>query len=122
MLPKLGQKVWEWRGVWIIAPTIAGVAIALRLAGWLQPLEWAALDQYFRWRPKETLDSHLLIVGINEADLKQVKQWPIPDAVLAQLLLKLRSQQPKAIGLDLYRDFPVEPGHKALVKVFETTP
>jgi adenylate cyclase len=122
MLPTLRQKVWEWRGVWIIAPTIAGIAIALRLAGWLQPLEWAALDQYFRWRPKETIDSHLLIVGINEVDLKQVKQWPIPDAVLAQLLLKLKTQRPQAIGLDLYRDFPVEPGHKALVKVFETTP
>lgn len=122
MWVKLGQKVWEWRGVWATAPTIAGVAIALRLAGWLQPLEWAALDQYFRWRPLEPLDSRITIVGINETDLKRIKQWPVTDAVLAQLLQKLKTQQPTAIGLDLYRDFPVQPGHQALVKVFETTP
>ena len=30
--------------------------------------------------------------------------------------------QPKAIGLDIYRDFPVEPGHQELVEVFESTP
>ena len=50
------------------------------------------------------------------------EQWPIPDTILAQLLEKIKSQHPRAIGLDLYRDLPVEPGHQALVKVFKTTP
>jgi adenylate cyclase len=30
--------------------------------------------------------------------------------------------QPRAIGLDIYRDLPVEPGHEKLVQVFKSTP
>jgi adenylate cyclase len=122
MWAKLRQQIWQRRGVWMTAPTVAGIVIGLRLFGWLQPWEWAALDQYFRWRPPEPTDERIVIVGISEADLKKVGQWPMPDAVLAQLLEKINLQKPRAIGLDLYRDLPVEPGHSALVKVFETTP
>lgn len=122
MWAKLKQHIWEWRGVFSIAPTIAGIALALRLMGWLQPWEWAALDQYFRWRPPEPTDDRIVIVGISEADLKPVGQWPIPDTVLAQLLEKIKAQKPMAIGLDLYRDMPVEPGHSEVVNVFKTTP
>jgi adenylate cyclase len=118
----LATQLWEWRGVWIIAPTVAGIAIALRLSGSLQHWEWAALDQFFRWRPLEPMDERIIIVGINETDLKQANQWPIPDATLAKLIEKIKAQKPNAIGLDLYRDLPVNPGYPALKKVFETTP
>ena len=118
----LATQIWEWRGVWLIAPTVAGIAIALRLSGSLQHWEWAALDQFFRWRPLEPMDERIIIVGINEADLKQANQWPIPDATLAKLIEKIKAQKPNAIGLDLYRDLPVNPGYPALKKVFETTP
>jgi adenylate cyclase len=37
------------------------------------------------------------------------------------LLEKLKARQPRAIGLDIYRDLPVEPGHPELVRVFEST-
>lgn len=122
MWKKLGRQIWEWRGVWIVAPSVATVVIAMRLVGWLQPWEWTALDQYFRWRPLEATDQRILIVGINEADLKKARQWPISDAVLAKLLEKIKAQKPRVIGLDLYRDLPIEPGHAELVKVFQTTP
>lgn len=121
MWKQLGRQIWEWRGVWITAPSVAGIIIALRFAGWLQPLEWAALDQFFRWRLLEPTDSRIVIVGITESDI-QKKGWPVSDAILAQLLEKLKAQQPQAIGLDLYRDLPVPPGNQQLVKVFETTP
>jgi adenylate cyclase len=88
----------------------------------LQSWEWAALDQYFRWRPQEPVDERILIVGISEADLKNVGQWPIPDSVLAELLKKIKAQNPRVIGLDLYRDLPVLPGHDELVNIFNTTP
>ncbi len=122
MWKPLKQKIWQWRGVWIVAPTVTGIVIALRLFGWLQPWEWAALDQYFRTRPKELTDDRIVIVGINETDLRKVRHWPISDALLAQLLEKIKAQKPSAIGLDLYRDLPVEPGYSALVNVFKTTP
>lgn len=122
MWAKLRQLLWQWRGVLIAAPSVAGLLIGLRLAGWLQGLELAALDQFFRLRPKEPVDSRIVIVGINEADVQKAGQWPMSDATLAKLLETLKQQQPRAIGLDLYRDLPVEPGHQELVKVFESTP
>ncbi|HEY9852461.1 MAG TPA: adenylate/guanylate cyclase domain-containing protein [Leptolyngbyaceae cyanobacterium] len=122
MWDKLKEQIWEWRGVAVVAPSVAALIIALRLLGVWQPLEWGLLDRFFRWRPKEAIDQRIVIVGINESDLKRVGKWPIPDRELAQLLLKIKSHQPTAIGLDLYRDLPVDPGHQELIKVFESTP
>lgn len=122
MWAKLRQHIWEWRGLWLLAPAVAGVIVGLRLAGWLQPLEWAALDLAFQLRPAEPTDARIVIVGIDEADLQQFGKWPISDQQLAELLDRVKQQQPSAIGLDLYRDLPVNPGHADLVKLFETTP
>ena len=122
MWAKLRQQLWQWRGVLIAAPSVAALLIGLRSAGLLQGLELAALDQFFRLRPKEPVDSRIVIVGINEADIQKIGKWPLSDAKLAKLLETLKQQQPRAIGLDLYRDLPVEPGHQELVKVFESTP
>src|SRR5919202_555344 len=122
MWTKLRQQIWQWRGVLIAAPSVAGLLIGLRSAGWLQGIELAALDQFFRLRPKEPVDSRIVIVGINEADVQKAGQWPMSDAKLAKLLETLKQQKPRVIGLDLYRDLPVEPGHRELVKVFESTP
>ncbi len=118
----LKRLLWEWRGVWITAPTVAGLVIVLRMAGLLQPLEWAAFDQYLRLRPAEPRDDRIVIVGIDEADLQAIGQPIIPDAIYAQLLEKLKAHQPRAIGLDIYRDLPVEPGHQELERVFNSTP
>ena len=41
---------------------------------------------------------------------------------LADLINTIKKQNPSAIGLDLFRDFPVEPGNKELTQVFKTTP
>ncbi|MBD0346216.1 MAG: CHASE2 domain-containing protein, partial [Coleofasciculus sp. Co-bin14] len=122
MWTKLSQFLWQWRGVLIAAPSVAGLLIGLRLAGWLQGVELAALDEFFRLRPTEPVDSRIVIVEVNEADIQKAGQWPISDATLAKLLEILKQQQPRAIGLDIYRDLPVEPGHQELVKLFESTP
>lgn len=118
----LGKQLWEWRGVWITAPCVTGLLIALRLAWWLQPLELWAFDLSFRLRPQEPTDRRIVIVGIGDSDIDKVGEWHIPDAIVAQLLEKLKKQQPSAIDLDLFRNTPLEPGHQALTKVFETTP
>lgn len=101
---------------------MAGLVLALRFAGLLQSWEWAALDQFFCWRPPEPTEKRILIVGINESDLRYVGQWPATDTVLAEMLKKLKAREPRAIGLDLYRDLPVPPGTQALEKVFKSTP
>jgi adenylate cyclase len=116
------QWFWPHRGIFTITPIVTGGVIGLRCLGWLQPLELATLDQLFRLRPPNPPDSRILIVGVTEDDLRQLKQWPTSDKILAQALTTIRQGKPTAIGLDLYRNFPVEPGHKSLTQVFQTTP
>ncbi|MGI0486621.1 CHASE2 domain-containing protein [Pantanalinema rosaneae CENA516] len=113
---------WEWRGVAIAAPTVTGIVLLLRMTGLLQAWEWSAYDQYMRLRPQDPVDDRVVIVGINEADVKAIGQAIIPDRIYAELITKLKTREPRAIGLDVYRDLPVEPGHAALVDVFESTP
>ncbi|ACB51596.1 adenylate cyclase [Crocosphaera subtropica ATCC 51142] len=113
---------WQTRGVWITIPTVAGLVILLRLGGVLQGWEWDLFDFYMKSRPPETKDDRIAIVGINENDLHRRNESIISDQVLGELLNKLKAQNPRAIGLDIYRDLPVPPGHDTLVEVFETTP
>ncbi|MDY7020130.1 MAG: CHASE2 domain-containing protein [Cyanobacteriota bacterium] len=119
---QLRQQVRSWQIVLVTAPSVAGLVIALSLTGVFQLLELAAFDRFFRYRPQEAPDQRIVIVSINESDIRENKEWPISDALLAQLLKKIKSQQPRVIGLNLYRNFPIEPGHQELVRLFESTP
>jgi len=105
----------------ITASAVGGTVILLRWLGFLQVWEWAAFDHFVRWRPAEPIDSRIAIVEINEADLQKYG-YPISDAVLAQLLQKLHAGKPRAIGLDIYRDLPTQPGNAELLKTFKTIP
>ena len=123
---KAKQEVLQQRISWKCLPTIAlGLTVPillLRFCGLLQGLEWAMLDQFFRWRPREAPDTRIALITIDEPTLAQVGQWPIPDRVLAQAIAKIKAQQPRTIGLNLYRNLPVEPGHRDLVNLFRSTP
>nr|MCU0517233.1 CHASE2 domain-containing protein [Oscillatoria sp. Prado101] len=121
MWQKLRQRIGEWGGVLAIAPSVAALAIAGSAAGIFQMLEWATLDQFFHLRPAESIDRRIVLVTVGESDISKLGQWPMPDRVMAQLLRNVRAQQPRVIGMDIYRDLPVEPGHKELVQVFEST-
>lgn len=104
------------------APTVTGLVILLRMVGVFQSWEWSVYDQYVRLRPAEPQDDRVAIVGIDEADVRNIGQAIIPDGVYARLIEKLKARQPRAIGLDIYRDLPVPPGHQELERVFESTP
>lgn len=112
---------WRWRGVAITTPTITLCVVLLRALGLLQPLEWRTYDQYLQWQPEET-DPRVAIVGIDEEDIRQLGQAILPDAVYAEVISKLAQQSPRAIGLDIIRDVPVEPGHAQLESVYRNTP
>lgn len=85
-------------------------------------MELAALDMAFRLRPLEPIDPRITIIGIEESDITALKQWPCSDEVLANLLSEIKKLKPKVIGMDLYRNLPIEPGHDRLVKIYQTTP
>ncbi|NJP21940.1 MAG: hypothetical protein HC763_26360, partial [Hydrococcus sp. CRU_1_1] len=47
MWNNLKKIAWNWRGVVFTVPSATGLIIAIRLIGWLQPLEWTTLDLFF---------------------------------------------------------------------------
>ncbi|MEJ1931058.1 CHASE2 domain-containing protein [Nostoc sp. NIES-2111] len=94
---------------------VTAVVCGLRFLGVLQTSELQAYDQMMRSRPDEGPDPRILIVTIDDEDLanqrrngESLKGTSISEKSLTQLLTKLSQYQPKAIGLDIYRDFPAE--------------
>jgi len=122
MWERLRHILWQWRGVLVTVPSVTAAVVGLRYTGLLQPVEFPVLDQFFLLRPAESRDNRIVIVEINESDVQRAGQWPMSDATLARLLGNLKRHKPVAIGLDLYRDLPVEPGHQTLNQLFATTP
>lgn len=126
MCPGAWIKIKEAIGIWRVGTLPGMVMIALviilRFTGALQSLEWLAFDNFLRIRPEEPRDERVLIVGINEDDIRHLKNYPISDGKLAALLLKLQSYHPRVVGLDIYRDLPVYSGYTELVAAFKQFP
>jgi CHASE2 domain-containing sensor protein len=110
-------KGWPW-----LIPA-AGLAAALvtsgiRAIGWLQTPELMVYDQMLRSRPQEPGDSRIVVITVTEADVKAQAEGrgSLSDRAFDQLLTKLEALQPTAIGLDIYRDFPVGKGFPKLAQ------
>ncbi|NER37369.1 MAG: CHASE2 domain-containing protein [Oscillatoria sp. SIO1A7] len=122
MWQKLKVLINHGRVPLITAPSIAFLVSAGSFFGVFQLLEGAVRDEFFRLRSLEEPEDAIVVVTIDETDIAAVGDWPITDAVLAELLEKLRSLEPRAIGMDLYRNLPEEPGYEELIAVFRSTP
>ncbi len=118
----LQQKIFRRHRELITASCVVLCVLVLRYLGLLQPLEWTVLDRFFQLRPIEVSQKRITIVAIDEASLRELGSWPIYDSKIAKLLQKIDSYQPRAIGLDIYRDLPVPPGSNELEEVFESMP
>lgn len=119
---KLPRSLQQWGGFLLSSGSVYLLVFGLRWLGWLQPSEWAAFDLFIQLRPSEPVDERIIIVGVQESDISYLGRWPTSDHTLAKILTKIRAQQPKVIGLDLYRDVPVGEGYAELEQVFKTTP
>ncbi|MEH1845787.1 MAG: CHASE2 domain-containing protein [Nostoc sp.] len=91
---------------------ITVLVCGLRWLGLLENPEIQAFDQMMRSRPAEGVDPRLLIITIDDHDLATQRQngesligASISEKSLNKLLAKLNQYQPRAIGLDIYRDF-----------------
>ncbi|MEG5032508.1 CHASE2 domain-containing protein [Microcoleus sp. AT3-D2] len=116
---KAGVTTWG-RGALPGLMVIVAVMMA-RLSGALQFWELVAFDRFLRLRPPEPMDERIVIVGITEEDIQRARTYPIPDRDIAHLLKRLQTYQPIAIGLDIVRDIPVEPGNAELASVFRSS-
>lgn len=94
----------------------------LRALGLLQGLEWWAYDWFLRAQRQSTARSErVVVIGITESDLREYR-FPVDDATLARALEIVLAQPPRAIGVDLFRDLPVPPGHGELSAVLQSSP
>lgn len=99
----------------LVSLIITFLVIGLRYLGTFQTWELQAYDQLMQWRSTEKPDPRLLIVTIDDADIQYQNRlgmemrWSLSDQALSQLLEKLEPYRPRTIGIDIYRDFPVDP-------------
>jgi CHASE2 domain-containing sensor protein len=123
LLPTISSKIRKEFTIWSVGTLPGIVAIVLivlvRLSGALQSIEWVTFDSFLRLRPSEPIDERIVILGIDEADIRRIRNYPIPDREISKLLRTLQKYQPRVIGLDIVRDIPVEPGHAELVATFK---
>jgi adenylate cyclase len=91
--------------------------LGIRALGSLEWIELITYDWMVRHQPIRTADPRILVVGITEQDVQEsggILQFS--DQIYASLLKKLLAGKPRAVGLDILRDHPVEPGHAAFVQ------
>jgi CHASE2 domain-containing sensor protein len=101
------RKVW---GVLLSTFILTASTLSLRYLGVFETIELQTFDQMLRLRPKEAPDLKVVVVEITEKDIQSRQETTlglksISDSTLAKLITKLRKQQPRIIGLDIYRDF-----------------
>lgn len=93
-------------------------AWGLRTFGALESMELAAYDAFLRFRQAAyDQDSRIILISVSEKDIQNQGRWPLSDATLARVLSILLASNPRAIGVDIYRDVPVPPGHEDLEAV-----
>ena len=103
----------QWRRFKIGDPWVCGgiglagalVVLALRYGGILQASELYAYDVFLRLRAARTqvANDQIALVEISEDDVAKL-DYPLPDAVLAEVLRKIEAQRPAVIGMDIFRD------------------
>ena len=101
-------------GYVLIALGVVLAVLGIRQMGALQALELKAFDSMVCYRATPTELPEVVVVGITEADIRNHNQWPLRDNTVAELLERLQTYQPAAIGLDIYRDIEYPPGHDRL--------
>ncbi len=98
--------------------------MGVRYFGVLQSWELMAFDHLLRLRPQEKPDSRILVIEITEEDVQAQssnRRGSLSDEALDQLLAKLEMYQPRVIGLDIYRDYAVQPAYPKLAKRMQTS-
>ncbi|WP_404789146.1 CHASE2 domain-containing protein [Altericista sp. CCNU0014] len=117
------SKRTQQTALWILIASLSWsiAASGLRWIGGLQALELWSFDRLMRLRPHERPDDRILIVTVTARDLLQQtadsRRSSLSDRNLLKLLRKIEPFKPRAIGLDIYRDFPVQAQFPQLAQI-----
>lgn len=109
---KIRNTITQWGQSAIVVAILVGYMVflsllGLRSFGLLQELELVVYDSLLWIRSIGTaIDNRIVLILANDEDQRHWG-WPLPDEVLTRLFSQILVQQPRVIGLDLYRDLPV---------------
>jgi adenylate cyclase len=126
--PVVRGQIWlrsQWKNLAVIGMTsvtlTAGVMGLAQLRA-LEALEQKAYDQMVRLRQMTRSlppDERLLIVTVTEADLEAVAEFPLTDGTVARASDQRQAHEPIAIGVDMFRAIPKQPGREALLRALQ---
>nr|MDZ8042690.1 CHASE2 domain-containing protein [Nostoc sp. CreGUA01] len=127
-MPNLSESIKRRFSITLLSSlAVTAFIFGARLVGILEGTEIQAFDGMMRSRPPEGIDSRLLIITIDDDDLATQRKngeyligASISEKSLNKLLEKLNQYQPRAIGLDIYRDFQAK--QPDLITRLQTTP
>ena len=111
---------------WLARLTPYGIAALLSwgfsTSGIIETLNLLLYDTGMQLRQQSSgQQTPIRLIGISENDIQRYG-WPINDELLAKALERLDQAGSSAIGLDLYRDGPVEPGHASFTAAVQNNP
>jgi diguanylate cyclase (GGDEF)-like protein len=107
---------WKLILVAVVAATL--LVSVIESAGLLERLELDAFDALVRSTPDRGPDDRLLIVAVTEEE-KERFGYPLRDETLARAIAEIRRHDPRAVGVDLYRNIDFPPGERLLAEQFE---
>ncbi|KST62041.1 CHASE2 domain-containing protein [Mastigocoleus testarum] len=108
----------------LVSTLTAILIIGIRSLGLLQTWELVAFDSLMQQRPKEEQDRRILLVTITEDDVRSQAvaergASSLSNRSLDRLIKKLQENQARVIGLDIYREIPVEIKYQDLITTMQ---
>ncbi len=108
-----------------ISITVLFLYIGLFRADFLDILEYKLYDAMMGLRADPEASSEIVIVDIDDDSIEKIGRWPWPRDILADVIRKINSGNPKVIGLNLVLSEPEESTGlktaKDLEELFTTT-
>ena len=124
--PPVREVLPKWKNIakfLAIATVVSASVLGTRRLGFLQSWELQAFDGMMQLQTsKETPDQRLLVVTVDEADIQYQfregmdMEFSLSNQALMQLLKKLKKYKARTIGLDIYRNRPINSKYADLIK------
>jgi len=118
--PKIHKKL-NFRAVLAFALGVTALITGMRFLGWLEFAELWSYDHIMQLQTDALPDSRLLIVAVDDRDLKKFGD-PLSDRTVSQALKKIEQYHPRVVGLDIFRDRPTKEGWNELVTQLQRSP
>lgn len=118
------KSLQKWIPIAALATTLG--VLGIRHLGILQSIELSAYDAMLQMRSQEPPDNRILVIEVTEEDVQkqnaETRRGSLSDQAFSDIINTLKPMEPAAIGLDIYRDYPVSPAFPKLAAHLKADP